>query len=217
MINRPNFFAENGLDRADHHRRNFDWLRAREADPDSRFVAVWRYRSLIIQSELDDSLRAAFLPPEAAADLRGELPAIFLGLDQDGRAYFALDISSHPLEEQETPELHGHGKFLDLRDMGQLLPHQDGGILALARGLIFWHRKHRFCGVCGCPTEAINAGHQRRCCNQDCKTPQFPRTDPAVIMLVHDGADRCVLGRHPSWAQGNMSTLAGFSGRPGRR
>ncbi|MGO1119892.1 NAD(+) diphosphatase [Rhodovibrionaceae bacterium A322] len=210
MINRPNFFAENGLNRADHHRSDPDWLKAREDHPDSRFVAVWRYRSLIIQSTWDDSLRAAFLPPEVATELNSELPAIFLGLDKDDRAYFALDISSHPLKEEETPELKGHGQFLDLREMGQLLPHQDGGILALARGMIFWHRKHRFCGSCGSLTKVVNAGHQRRCTNEDCKTPQFPRTDPAVIMLVHDGADRCVLGRHPLWPKGNMSTLAGF-------
>jgi NAD+ diphosphatase len=37
----------------------------------------------------------------------------------------------------------------------------------------------------------------------------FPRTDPAVIMLVHDG-DRCLLGRKPEWPAGMHSTLAGF-------
>jgi NAD+ diphosphatase len=29
-------------------------------------------------------------------------------------------------------------------------------------------------------------------------------------MLVHDGADRCVLGRQASWPEGRFSTLAGF-------
>ena len=38
----------------------------------------------------------------------------------------------------------------------------------------------------------------------------FPRTDPAVIVLVHDGGDRCVLGRQAVWPAGRFSTLAGF-------
>jgi NAD+ diphosphatase len=38
----------------------------------------------------------------------------------------------------------------------------------------------------------------------------FPRTDPAVIMLVHDGGDRCLLGRSFAWPAGRFSTLAGF-------
>ena len=38
----------------------------------------------------------------------------------------------------------------------------------------------------------------------------FPRTDPAVIMLIHDGGDRALLGRGPQWGEGRFSTLAGF-------
>src|SRR6185295_293966 len=35
-------------------------------------------------------------------------------------------------------------------------------------------------------------------------------TDPAVICLVHDGADRVLLARQPVWAPGRFSVLAGF-------
>jgi NAD+ diphosphatase len=41
-------------------------------------------------------------------------------------------------------------------------------------------------------------------------TEFFPRTDPAVIMLVHDGGDRVVLGRQAVWPPGRFSILAGF-------
>ncbi len=41
-------------------------------------------------------------------------------------------------------------------------------------------------------------------------TPLFPRTDPAVIMLVHDGAESLVLGRQAVWPPGRFSILAGF-------
>jgi NAD+ diphosphatase len=42
-----------------------------------------------------------------------------------------------------------------------------------------------------------------------CGALHHPRTDPVVIMLVHDG-DRALLGRQPSWPAGRYSTLAGF-------
>ena len=38
----------------------------------------------------------------------------------------------------------------------------------------------------------------------------FPRTDPAVIMLIHDGGDLALLGRGRSGGAGRFSTLAGF-------
>jgi NAD+ diphosphatase len=74
---------------------------------------------------------------------------------------------------------------------------------------MWWHARHRFCGVCGAATESVEAGHVRRCTNPECKASHFPRTDPAVIMLVHDG-DRALLGRQKVWAPGMYSTLAGF-------
>ena len=59
----------------------------------------------------------------------------------------------------------------------------------------------------------------RRCTDPACKTMHFPRTDPAVIMLVTDG-ERALLGRNKNFPPGMYSTLAGLcrAGRkPGRR
>ncbi|MEJ2028191.1 MAG: NAD(+) diphosphatase [Limibacillus sp.] len=101
-------------------------------------------------------------------------------------------------------------EFADLRQVGPVLERWEGSVLAYARGLAWWHARHRFCGVCGHPTRMEMAGHQRRCENPECGASHFPRTDPAVIMLVHDGGDRCVLGRQAAWPEGRHSTLAGF-------
>ena len=49
----------------------------------------------------------------------------------------------------------------------------------------------------------------RRCTDPDCNTMHFPRTDPAVIMLVTDG-ERALLGRNKNFPAGMYSTLAGF-------
>jgi NAD+ diphosphatase len=83
-------------------------------------------------------------------------------------------------------------------------------LCAYARGLLHWHARHGFCGVCGAPTASRSAGHQRVCTNGSCGASHFPRTDSAVIMLVHDGADRCILSRQSHWPPGMHSTLAGF-------
>jgi len=49
----------------------------------------------------------------------------------------------------------------------------------------------------------------RVCANSGCGAPIFPRTDSAVIMLVHDG-DKCLLSRESRWPTGMHSILAGF-------
>ena len=57
----------------------------------------------------------------------------------------------------------------------------------------------------------MKGGHQRICTNRSCNSPAFPRTDPAVIMLVYDRArDKALLGRQAVWPEGLYSTLAGF-------
>ena len=74
---------------------------------------------------------------------------------------------------------------------------------------MFWHSRNRYCSVCGATTIATKGGHQRNCTKNGCTSLHFPRTDPAVIMLVHDG-DRVLLGRQKIWPDGLYSTLAGF-------
>jgi NAD+ diphosphatase len=100
-------------------------------------------------------------------------------------------------------------RFADLRQLAGRLERHEGALLALARAMMFWHSRHRFCGLCGSPTRSEEAGHMRRCSERGCDTMHFPRTDPAVIMLVTDG-DRVLLGRNKNFVPGMYSTLAGF-------
>ena len=95
-----------------------------------------------------------------------------------------------------------------LRDVGALLSDADAGLLTAAVAVLNWHRHGRFCPRCGLESTAQSAGWSRRCPNGH---QEFPRTDPAVIVLVHDGADRMVLARQPSWPAGRVSVLAGFT------
>ena len=145
------------------------------------------------------------------ATLEQSATAFFLGLDA-GQPVFALDTSE--LHDDEVAHFLGIGEFIDLREVGWLLDAQQAALLAYARGLAFWNRHHRYCGKCGHPTLMENGGHMRRCSNSACGRMHFPRTDPAVIMLVEDLSDpdrpRCLLGRNARFPSRMMSTLAGF-------
>ena len=104
---------------------------------------------------------------------------------------------------------HTDASFVDLRAVGALLDRAEGALLAYARGIMHWHARHRHCGACGAPTRVEAAGHVRRCSDASCNAEHFPRTDPAVIMLVTSG-DHALLGRQRVWPAGMHSTLAGF-------
>jgi NAD+ diphosphatase len=200
----PNTYAAAGFDRATHRRRDQPWLSRARAHAEARLVPVWRSRSLVRLGEPPQAL----LPRLAELALEGELH--FLG-ERGGAAVFALDLSH--LEEEGAGALAAQlapgAEFVDLRRVGAMLPHDEGALLAYARGLLHWHERHRFCGVCGAPTIAEDAGHVRRCTDASCAAQHFPRTDPATIMLVSDG-DSCLLGRKSLWNPGMYSTLAGF-------
>ena len=204
---RPNFYGFSGLNRSAHIREEDGWLDRLMDLPETRFVAVWRSRSLIADDDsgtpgavLLSAVRYRWLVEQA------EFVA-FLG-EKNQTPYIALDLS--PLEESRLRDIFTDiGMFTDLRQIGPLLDRFEGSVLAYARGLMYWHQRHRYCGVCGSPSIPIKGGHQRNCSKTACSEPSFPRTDPAVIMLVHNG-DEALLGRQQVWKPGLYSTLAGF-------
>jgi NAD+ diphosphatase len=125
--------------------------------------------------------------------------ALLLG-EADGVLYWALRV--------EPAALAGDGRWLSLFAVGGELAPLDAALLTTALALSTWHDRARFCARDGSPTRPTKAGWARECAAENHE--EFPRTDPAVICLVHDGADQVLLGRQTSWPAGRFSVLAGF-------
>ena len=200
----PNYYARSILDRAAHLRSDEEWLRRQFESDAAVVIPVWRARNLIANPAEPRSLMLRHR--EVSDYLASAAATVLLGVQNDV-SYFAVDIS--PLEEHEVTGLHAEGQFVDLRSVGAVMDPAEASILAYAKGIMHWHARHGFCGVCGSPTEIREAGHLRKCLNERCGAVHFPRTDPAVIMLVERG-DRVLLGRKAEWMEGMYSTLAGF-------
>jgi NAD+ diphosphatase len=197
---KPNFYAGLELDRKAERRTDKAWLESLLRSPASRLIPVWRARNLVAETP---EPRAVLIETNRLEALDG---AMFLGIVSE-TAYFAADFSH--VEEPELLSVFGEGRFVDLRSVGAVMDRQQGALLAYARGLAHWHSRHRFCGVCGSPTNSVDGGHVRRCTGATCGADHFPRTDPAVIMLVTHG-EKCFLARNKRFPFPMYSTLAGF-------
>jgi NAD+ diphosphatase len=142
--------------------------------------------------------------PQLVWDEQPALPtgAVFLG-EADGVPYAAVrGERSLTVNGQEVDS------WAHLRDLGTVLGDLDAGLLVQALGIIEWHERNRFSPLTGAPTTIERAGWVQH--DPTSGIDIFPRTDPAVIMLVHDGAGNVVLGRQAIWPPGRYSVLAGF-------
>jgi NAD+ diphosphatase len=201
---RVNVLAGPYIERAAHYRKDRDWLTAATNDPSSLFVPVWRARNLVSRSA--DGLGAQLIErqDELFVALEPHLAnPTFLGIFRE-RACFAL-----ALDDAQAPPALGGAEFQDLRPVIGALDRDEAGVLAYARALITWRNRHRYCGQCGSPTELTSAGHSVTCTNAECGNEQFPRIDPAIIVLVTD-SERALFGRQAAWQPGWYSTIAGF-------
>lgn len=190
--------SANAHDRAGVRRKDDAWLEGQWADPESRVLVVAGTRIKPRDGELD------WVAPQDAPDgLR-----VLLG-EHDGRTWFAVIVDA------EVAKADDGGGWAPLRG---LLPFLADDALAVAPlifhalGLAEWLWVTRYCPRCGEPLRPLASGHELVCANGH---TQFPRTDPAVIMVVASGEpgaddERCLLGRQASWPEGRFSTLAGF-------
>jgi len=206
IASRPNAYTGSPLDRVAERRNDDAWIAEALASPEVIIVPVWRARSLLRGVDVRRPEAVFLTGADAAAMLARADHWAFLGL-RDGVPVFSVDVST---EDDTTPLLPDglEAGFADLRATMGLLNGHDASVLAHARGLMHWRTKHRFCGICGSVCEPKSAGHVMHCTG--CGVDHFPRTDPAVIMLVHSKG-RALLGHSARFPTSTMySTLAGF-------
>ena len=183
--------ARGTVDRVTRRRTDKDWIDAAWKDPRTRVLVVREGHALVRGDEL-----VFISPEEAPAGTR-----FLLGQDTDGVVYFGV---SAPLGSA----LDDGVRAASLREVGALLSDRDAGLLTHAVALANWHDTHVRCPLDGTPTVPDPAGHSTTCPTDG--TEHFPRTDPAVIMLVTDPEDRCLLARNAAWPGRRVSILAGF-------
>ncbi|MDM4720647.1 NAD(+) diphosphatase [Micromonospora sp. WMMA1363] len=204
MTGEPAPLARSTLDRAAHRRTDLGWL-----------AEAWgRARVLVLDSAAEGRglLRIDAVPPALALIGPGEVPveavarAMFLGVEPDGVPVFLVDA---PL-----PALPGT-RPAHLREVGHLLGDRDAGLFTTGLALLNWHQRHAYSPVTGHPTRMDEGGWSRV---DEGGERVWPRTDPAMIVLVHDrvpGLDgRCLLGNNAAWpgvpGGRRFSCLAGY-------
>ncbi|MEM7206322.1 MAG: NAD(+) diphosphatase [Pseudomonadota bacterium] len=202
-------YAQLSLDRNSNERKDDAWINAQLDKTSTQIVCLHNNQNLLRHPQTNPV--ACFVPRENADTfLALSRRPVFLGANNDA-AFFALDLSQHPIETLAIPQ---DSEFVDLRHVGLTLAGEHASLLAYARGLTYWHKHNQFCANCGSPSFRTSGGHARQCTDSACGRIIFPRTDPAVIMLVEDMSDpanpRCLLGRNKRFAARMFSTLAGF-------
>lgn len=182
-----------GADRADDVRTDLDAAVA--GWPDALLLRVDdRNQVLVVGGTL-------VLGPAADFAVTPPGDAVFLGRFDDGRHVWAVRAALQSPEQGESAVIDPRRTSHPFDDVGAQL-------VASALALLNWHDRARFSAVDGSPTRPIRSGWARR--NPLTGDEEFPRIDPAVICLVHDGHDRAVLARQAVWPPRLFSLLAGF-------
>jgi len=200
---RPNVFAGPYLDRRAELREMADWLDVARADTATLYV-LGRGTEQLVFTEPEP--RIAFVNgAHPLVQAGSEVQFTLLGWFRGARTVL-LDLDPTVVTGEQLPSVPG-ARFSELRPLSNMMPMEEGGLLAYARAMVIWHARHRFCGICGSSAVPARAGHVMKCTK--CGHEVFPRLDPAIIVLVADG-DRALLGRQASWPAGRYSTIAGF-------
>jgi len=189
------------LNKQTEKRNNHNWIENQLLNDSSLFIPFNESKYLFASSSNNEPI---FLTRNYLDENNITIDSyIFLG--QSGKAsYFTFEVN-----DEYKKLLFKLGQFEELRKSIPYLTEFEIEVLLHAKAMAYWHSRHKFCGTCGSPTINKEAGNLLVCSNSNCKINHFPRTDPAVIVLVTKD-DKCLLGHNKAWVGNRYSTLAGF-------
>ncbi len=198
-----NFFTSSSFKRSSEKRLETEWINEKLRDKYSKIIASSDMKFFFNAEHETETVLCSFVDFK-----NSKIPAekfIYLG-EKNNFHYFCIDITGYPGINDSMLK---KGQLRELRTIAAFLNSEDAAVLAYARALIYWQNNHKYCGRCGSILKVKDSGHKLICSNTGCASENFPRTDPAVIMLVEkDG--RSLLARQPKWPKDRYSTIAGF-------
>ena len=197
-----------GVNRLSHFRD--DPAKLEEIAQKAYFILRVEQKWILSQIQLPTLLRLTqkqieiFSLPEYA----NFITTIFLG-EFENELYFSLNINDGQVANFILGNLNIKNENLKtLREISMDLSLLDYNLAIHANSISNWHESHTHCPKCGRVTQ-VSAGGSMRICLFD-NSEHFPRTDPAIITLIRDEADRILLGRQFVWEKNRFSTFAGF-------
>lgn len=195
------------IDRDAPTRGSAEALEAAWADPGALVLRVSGPNIPVTEA----SRSLALLPTSAVPTPAAE--RVYLGR-RDGTPVFAVAANAEAGEGAGDAATEASAKLaaepgVSWRHTFQAALHLDPAereLVTMALAVLRWHESAAFSPRDGEPTEVADGGWSRRTAGG---AELFPRTDPAVIVLITHG-DRVLLGSNVLWESGRFSLLAGF-------
>jgi NAD+ diphosphatase len=207
---RPLALARHALHRQAHLRSRPDLLADLTARESTRVLPLWQGKAPVADEMLVTVPAPAFFGA-VGADLGPTAPLIFLGastIDLPGEPAGTVFLSVNVGDEGVRALALEHA-WCDLREVGSRLNDRDAGLFTQALALVNWHASSGHSPHTGEPTVPTRAGWARELNRANVATV-FPRTDPAIIVLVTDAEDRILLGNNALWEPDRYSLPAGY-------
>jgi NAD+ diphosphatase len=184
ILNLP--VSRSTIDRAAHIRADDDALES-----------AWQKAAIVHFNGEGFLINGTALKMLKADEVTGSGERIFLG--QQGEDFYFLWCGESNIGAED--------EYRTLREVSSVLSDLDIGLAVQGQAIAHWHHKNSICAVCGAPLQSALGGSIRRCANSH---EHYPRTDPAIIVLIKDRDDRILLGRQSVWPEHRFSAFAGF-------
>ena len=208
LLKTPKLSAQIGLNRRSEKRGDAAYIAAALANPNAKVLALVDLKAPIIPSADRATAQIRWLSVQEVEAMAKPNEFVFLGEDEAGTPVFASNFLPWQIA-QRAEAVEALKPLVDLRSLALqgVLSEAELLVAAQARAILGWNGATRCCARCGTSLRVADAGWRRQC--PACGLDTYPRTDPAVIMLITHG-DQCLLGHEHRFPDNLYSTLAGY-------